>query len=68
MIFAFVVAAPLSWYMMQKWLQEYVYKIDIGYEIFFIAGFISLIIALITIGYQTFKTSRTNPVESLRSE
>ncbi len=67
-IFAFVIAAPVSWYMMHKWLQEYAYKINIGFEIFLIAGFISLIIAIITVGYQTFKTSRTNPVDSLRSE
>lgn len=66
--FAFIIAAPLSWYMMQKWLQEFVFKIDIGAEIFLLAGFASLFIAIVTVGYQSLKTSLANPVNSLKSE
>ena len=67
-MFAFLIAVPVAWYLMQIWLQEYVYKINIGAEIFIIAGFASLVIAFFTVGYQTLKTSLTNPVESLRRE
>jgi putative ABC transport system permease protein len=65
---AFVVASPIAWYFMHNWLQDYVYRISISWWIFFIGGIASVIIALTSIGFQAFRTSRANPVTSLRSE
>lgn len=67
-LFAFAVAAPLSLYIMQKWLQEFVFRIDLEFEIFLLAGFASLLIAAVTAGYQSIKASLANPVDSLKSE
>jgi ABC-type antimicrobial peptide transport system permease subunit len=65
---AFVIATPLAWYFMNKWLQDYVYRIDISWWIFIIGGFASIIIALVTVSFQAIKAAITNPVESLRTE
>lgn len=65
---AFVFACPIAYYAMNKWLQNFAYKITLSWWIFALSGFIALLIALITISWQTFKTARQNPVESLRSE
>jgi putative ABC transport system permease protein len=65
---AFVIAAPLGYYMMHRWLQNYAYHIGIGPETFIIAVTISFFIAAITIAYQAIKAARANPVKSLRSE
>jgi putative ABC transport system permease protein len=65
---SFVVAAPVAWYMMKKWLEDYTYKINIGWEVFALAGIISLIIALFTISYQSIRAALTNPANHLRSE
>lgn len=65
---SFVLAAPLAWYMMQKWLEDYAYKIDITWDIFILAGLASLAIALLTVGYQSVKAALANPATRLRSE
>jgi putative ABC transport system permease protein len=65
---AFFIAAPLGYYIMQKWLQNFAYHVTIGPAIFFIAIASSLIIAAITTAHQTFKAALANPVKSLRSE
>jgi putative ABC transport system permease protein len=65
---AFLVAAPLGYYIMQKWLQNFAYHITIGPAIFFIAIAASLAIAAITIAQQAFKAALANPIKSLRSE
>jgi len=65
---SFVIAAPLSWYFMYKWLQEFAYRIPIGWWVFILAGFIALAIALLTVSFQAIKAAVTNPVNSLRTE
>lgn len=65
---AFVIATPLSWYYMHKWLQDYVYRITISWWVFAAGGLAALIIALTTISFQAIKAARANPVKSLRSE
>ncbi len=67
-IIAVLIATPLAWYFMHQWLQDFAYRISIGWWIFLIAGSVSLIIAFVTIGYQAVKAALMNPVKSLRSE
>ena len=65
---SFAVATPAAWYMMNIWLQDYAYKIDITWDVFVITGALALAIALVTIGYQSVRASLTNPVTNLKSE
>lgn len=65
---AIVIASPLAWYAMNKWLQNYPYRIDMNYWILVYACLGSLIIAGITISFQSIKAALANPVKSLRSE
>ncbi|MDB5155518.1 MAG: FtsX-like permease family protein [Mucilaginibacter sp.] len=65
---AFLIAAPLSYFIMHKWLQNFAYHITIGPAIFFIAIAASLIIAALTTAHQAVKAALANPVKSLRSE
>jgi len=65
---AILIAAPLSWYFMNKWLQDFAYRISIGWTVFFIAGLSAILIALITVGLQSVKAAVANPVRSLRNE
>ncbi|HEY9002761.1 MAG TPA: ABC transporter permease [Mucilaginibacter sp.] len=67
-IIASVIAFPIAWWAMNKWLQDFAYKINLSWWIFAVSGAAALIIALITISYQTIKAALTNPVKSLRSE
>lgn len=65
---AFVIATPLAWYFMRKWLQDYVYRINIEWWVFAITCLVTIIIALITVSFQAIKTGMANPVKSLRTE
>ncbi|MEO8472824.1 MAG: FtsX-like permease family protein, partial [Chryseolinea sp.] len=65
---AFVIAAPVSWWMMNKWLQSFAYRIDIAWWVYLIAGATTMAIALTTVGTRAFKGAATNPVNSLRNE
>lgn len=65
---AFVIAVPIAWYIMDRWLQNFAYKIDISWWIFAFAGSMAFLIALITVSWQTFLAARRNPVEALRYE
>jgi len=67
-VIAFVIAAPLGYYMMHSWLENYAYHISIGPGTFLVAIITSFLIAAITIAYQTIKAATANPVNSLRSE
>ncbi len=67
-VVALVIAAPFAWYFMNKWLQDFAYRISIGWWIFILAGSLALIIAFITIGFQAVKAGIANPVAALRSE
>jgi putative ABC transport system permease protein len=63
-----VLAFPLSHYLMEKWLQEFAYKIEIQWWIYAVAGIITLLIAFSTMSFKTIRTALANPVESLRSD
>lgn len=65
---AFVIGVPIAWYVMNSWLQNFAYKIDLSWWIFALAGIIALLIVLITVSFQVFKLARRNPVEALRYE
>ncbi|MFM9909903.1 MAG: ABC transporter permease, partial [Chitinophagaceae bacterium] len=67
-LIAIVIASPVAWLIVNKWLQEFAYRIDMEWTIFALAGFSSLLIALLTIGFQTIKAAITNPIKSLRTE
>ncbi|MDX1628733.1 MAG: FtsX-like permease family protein [Fulvivirga sp.] len=67
-IIAFVLAIPFAWWGISQWLGKYAYKIDIGVEVYLLAGVIAFIIAWLTVGYQAFKAAISNPVDALRSE
>jgi putative ABC transport system permease protein len=67
-VFSILIAAPLAWYLMNKWLEDFEYKTDITWEIFAVAGAMSVMIALITISYQAIHAALANPVKNLRSE
>ncbi len=63
-----LLAWPLAYYAMNRWLQNFAYRVDIGWETFIIAGAIALLIALFTVSFQAVKAALTNPVETLRYE
>jgi len=65
---AILIASPIGWYVMNQWLRNYAYKIEIGWWVFVLAGILSLTIALLTVSFQSIKAAITNPVKSLRSE
>jgi putative ABC transport system permease protein len=65
---AFIVASPIAWLAMNKWLQNYAYRIHISGWIFLITGLIALLIALLTVSFQAIKAAVANPVKSLRTE
>jgi ABC-type antimicrobial peptide transport system permease subunit len=67
-IISFLIAAPLAWWAMYKWLQSYTYRVRIEWWVFALAGFLSVMIALLTISYQSIKAAVANPVQSLRAE
>jgi putative ABC transport system permease protein len=63
-----VIASPIAWFVMNKWLQEFAYRIHISWIVFLITTLIAIMIALITISFQAIKAAIANPVDSLRSE
>ena len=63
-----IIAFPIAWWMMNNWLESYAYRIKINWMIFFIAGLLALLIALLTVSFQAIKAAIANPVKSLRSE
>jgi putative ABC transport system permease protein len=65
---AIIIAVPVAWWAMNKWLQDFAYRIAISWWVFVLAGFIAIIIAFITISFQSVKAALMNPVKSLRSE
>lgn len=67
-IISFVIAAPIAWWAMYKWLQDYDYRISIQWWVFALACFLSVFIALFTISFQSIKAAIANPVKSLRTE
>ncbi|MGD9178315.1 MAG: ABC transporter permease [Desulfobacterales bacterium] len=67
-LLANVIAWPIAFFTMNRWLQNYAYRIEIGLSAFVLAGLIVLVIALLTAGYQAIKAARANPVDALRYE
>lgn len=67
-LFAFVIAVPLAWIGMNKWLQNFAFRTEISWWTFLSGGVIMIAIALLTLGFQTIKAAMANPVQSLRSE
>ncbi|HET9823850.1 MAG TPA: ABC transporter permease [Chitinophagaceae bacterium] len=67
-IVALVIATPLSWYFMNKWLQDFAYRISIGWGVFIAAGCLAIAIAFATIGFHAVRAAVANPVKSLRTE
>ena len=67
-LIAFLIAFPVAWWMMNKWLQGFAYRVSIGWWVFALAGLITIVIALVTVSFQAIKAAIANPVTSLRSE
>ena len=67
-IIAFVIAVPIAWYFMNKWLQDFEYRINLTAWIFILAGIVAVMIALVTVGTQALKAALSNPVQALRNE
>ncbi|HMF72374.1 MAG TPA: FtsX-like permease family protein, partial [Flavitalea sp.] len=67
-IISFIMAAPLAYWSMYKWLQNFDYRVSINWWVFALAGFLSIIISLMTVSFQAIKAAVTNPVRSLRTE
>ena len=67
-IFAFILACPVSYLIMNKWMQNFAYRINISWWIFAVTGIIALLIALITVTWRSWRFARRNPIESLRYE
>jgi ABC-type antimicrobial peptide transport system permease subunit len=65
---SFIIASPVAWWMMEQWLQDYPYHVNIGWQVFAIAGLLSFIISVATVSYQAIKAAVANPVKSLRTE
>ncbi len=67
-IISFIMACPVVWFIMDKWLQHYVYKTEMSWWIFLLSGLIVLLISIVTVSLQSWKTAVRNPVEVLRYE
>jgi predicted permease len=67
-LIAILIASPVGWYAMNQWLQSYTYKIELSWWIFALAGLAAILVALLTVSFQSIKAALMNPVKSLRSE
>jgi|NGEPerStandDraft_6_1074524.scaffolds.fasta_scaffold25097_1 putative ABC transport system permease protein len=65
---AFLIASPIAWYAMHEWLQSFAYKTELSWWIFGLAGLLALVIALLTVSWQSWRAATRNPVEALRYE
>ncbi|WP_411029244.1 ABC transporter permease [Spongiimicrobium sp. 3-5] len=63
-----LIATPIGWYLMNRWLQDFAYPVGLGWDIFLLAGMVALIIAILTISYQSVAAALIKPLNSLRSE
>ena len=68
MAISFLIASPLTWYFMHRWLSDFAYRIPISWSMFVLAGVLAMVIALATISFQAIKAAIANPVKSLRAE
>jgi putative ABC transport system permease protein len=67
-LIAIVVAIPVSWYAMNKWLQDFAYKTNLDWTVFVLSGLLAILIAVITISFQSVKAALVNPVKSLKQQ
>ena len=67
-VIAFIIACPIAYYAMSKWLENFAYKTTLSWWVFALAGLFTLVIALLTVSWQTYRAATRNPVESLRDE
>jgi putative ABC transport system permease protein len=67
-IVAIVLATPIAWWAMNKWLQNFAYRIQLQWWMFLLAGLIGIAIAMLTVSVQAIKAAVANPVKSLRTE
>jgi ABC-type antimicrobial peptide transport system permease subunit len=67
-LLAFIIAAPFAWLAMHKWLENFAYRTAMSYWLFAVSGIGMVVIALITLSFQTIRSARANPVKSLRTE
>ena len=65
---ATLIAVPVAWWVMNKWLQDFSYRINISWWVFAVAGALAVVIALFTVSFQAVKAAIANPVKSLRTE
>lgn len=63
-----VIASPIAWFLMNSWLQDFAYRIDLGVDVFILAAILALAIGLLTVAWQALKSAKSNPVEALRYE
>lgn len=63
-----LLSVPITWYLMSNWLESFQYRVEVGWQVFALAGGLSLIVALMTISYQALKTAWTQPAETLKYE
>jgi putative ABC transport system permease protein len=68
LVIAFIIACPISWYAMNKWLQNFAYKTELSWWVFVAAGAVALAVALLTVSWQSWRAATRNPVEALRYE
>ncbi len=67
-IVSFIIATPIAWFMMDKWLTDFDYRVSISATVFMITGIVAVLIALLTVSFQAFKTALINPVDALKDE
>jgi putative ABC transport system permease protein len=67
-LIAFIIAVPVAYYGMSKWLEGFAYRVSPGGFVFVMAGLVSLFIALVTISFESVKSALSNPIDSLRTE
>src|SRR5690606_9450591 len=65
---AIVISLPMAWYAMNKWLEDFSYRIDIGWGVFLLATLLAIAISILTVSYQSIKAAIANPIKSLRTE
>jgi putative ABC transport system permease protein len=67
-VIAFIIAIPIAWFVMHKWLENFAYKTELSWWVFALAGLLALVISLLTVSWQSWRAATRNPVESLRYE
>ena len=65
---AIIISLPLGWFAMNKWLEDFSYRIEVPWWVLVLAAFLAVVISMITVSYQSIKAAVVNPVKSLRTE